>query len=65
MFSFKNKYITNVSYILLKERKIIMAEFREIPLPVENPLDIVVPDEAPKKVSSRKKKKEATEGGVE
>lgn len=42
-----------------------MAEFREIPLPVENPLDIVVPDEAPKKVSSKKKKKEATEGGVE
>jgi hypothetical protein len=43
-----------------------MGEFREIPLPVENPLDIVVEDDPGKKVSSKKKKVvEAAEGGVE
>ena len=45
-----------------------MGEFREIPLPVENPLDIVVEDDPSKKVSSKSKKKkvvEAAEGSVE
>lgn len=42
-----------------------MADFIAIPLPEENPLDIIVEDETAKKVSSRGRKKKTEEAPVE
>lgn len=42
-----------------------MADFIAIPLPVENPLDIIVEDETAKKVSSRGRKKKVEEAPAE